>query len=66
LPKHWIVVADTTRVRRNFQTACIGKPLVFNTVRTWVIHNCEYRMRGPAQKYTFPRFGIKTKTGEAF
>jgi len=50
LPRHWIVVADTTRVRRNFQTACIVKPLVFNTVRTWVIHNCEYRMCCPARK----------------
>ena len=65
MPASEITWAELIR-KAGYQTACIGKPLEFNTVRTWVIHNCEYRMCCPARKYTFPRFGIKTKTGEAF
>ena len=34
MQKHWTVVSDTTRVGQNFQKGGIGKPLVFNTVRT--------------------------------
>ena len=44
LPKRWVVVADTTSVRQNFELTCLGRPGVFHNVNTRVFHNCGYRV----------------------